>query len=188
MPQKLEAIVQRMIDAGESEDNIASVIRASKVQPQSDSGALGLAAVKPAATLATEIATNPGLPKATASAGRIIGAIAPVVEGGHAAGVGGAMAGGALAAKGSWLGGKAGYFTGKMAQDAAMPIAKGLGTVAQAASTLSGAQGVNDLAQMVEPGRRDIGFLGVGPSVDVPGAHPPVLNALLARIRASLGR
>lgn len=187
MPQNLEAIVQRMIDAGESEENIATVIKASKVQPQTDSGALGLAAVKPAAGLAMEMATNPGFPKATATLGRIGGAVLPMAVGSKYGASG--MASGALgAAAGSWSGGKTGYFTGKLLQNAASPVARGLETVAHGANTLAGASGVGDLAQMAEPNRKDIGFLGIGPSVDVPGAQPPVLNDLIARIRARFTR
>jgi hypothetical protein len=39
---------------------------------------------------------------------------------------------------------------------------------------------------MAEPNRRDIGFLGLGSSVDVPGAEPPVLNELYRRLMAKI--
>lgn len=87
-----------------------------------------------------------------------------------------------------WAAGKGGYWLGQGAQSLAKPIAKGLETVAHGANTLAGASGVGDLAQMVEPNRKDIGFLGIGPSVDVPGAQPPVLNDFIARIRARFTR
>jgi hypothetical protein len=88
-----------------------------------------------------------------------------------------------------WAAGKGGYFLTKGAQAAAAPAGRILGRmapVAQALSRASGVQGGLDLAQMDDPTRRDIGTFGIGPSVDVPGAHPPVLNALMALIRERL--
>ena len=153
-----------------------------------DSDALVTSMVGPASRAATAIATSPTLPKSAATVGRITGAIAPMAAGAYEYGLPGFFSGAVGAAKGSWAGGKTGYFTGKLLQNATMPIAKGLSAAAPYATVLSGAQGVGDLAQMAEPDRKDIGVLGVGRSVDVPGAHPPVLNALLARLRAALGR
>jgi hypothetical protein len=80
-----------------------------------------------------------------------------------------------------WAAGKGGYFLGKGAQSAVKPVASALDAAApyaQGLSTLGGAQGINDLAQMAEPNRKDIGFLGMAPSVNVPGAKPPLINAL----------
>lgn len=132
--------------------------------------ALGAAAagrgIPAAATGVMELATNPAVPQMAATAGRVAGAIAPIAKFGPVGVVG--------AAKGAWAGGKAGYFTGKLAQAAAGPVAGALEKIApyaQTLSTLSGAQGVGDLAQMAEPERRDIGTLGVGPSVKT-GAIP----------------
>jgi hypothetical protein len=136
--------------------------------PESDSGALiakgAAAAVPVAANAAAELATNPNVPKAAAAAGRLVGAIAPTVAGGAAGGPVGALAGAANAAKGAWAGGKTGWFTGKLAQEIAAPVAsvaEKVAPYAQAASTVAGAQGVNDLAQMAEPKRQDIGFMGM---------------------------
>lgn len=84
-----------------------------------------------------------------------------------------------------WSAGKGGYWLGRGIQSAAAPIgraAEAIAPYAQTLNTLSGAQGVNDLAQMAEPARQDIGFLGVGPTVNVPGAHPPLLNAAAQRL------
>lgn len=148
----------------------------------SDSTGLALAAagngIPAAANAAMHVATSPNAGKIGSMLGQITG------------GIEGAMKGGPMgAAGGVWAGGKAGWFTGKLAQRLAAPVASGLEKVApyaQALSTLGGAQGVNDLAQMAEPNRKDIGFLGMGPSVDVPSAEPPWLNAVLGRLYGRL--
>lgn len=168
------------------EEVLAHLSRQEQSKPGTNSS-LGLASVRPAANVAAEVATNPALPKTAASIGRITGAIAPAIAGGIEGGPVGGAAGLMAAAKGSWLGGKTGYFTGKLIQNAAIPVAKGLEAIAPVASALSGAAGVGDLAQMAEPNRKDIGFLGLGPSVNVPGAEPPLINGLLARLRARFG-
>lgn len=115
------------------------------------------AAVPIAAHAAMEVATSPNAAKAGSAIGQIIG------------GVDGALKAGPMgAAGGAWTGGKAGWFTGKLAQKLAAPIAgvaEKIAPYAQTLSTLSGAQGIADLAQMAEPNRKDIGFLGIGPSV-----------------------
>lgn len=154
----------------------------TKASPQTDSGALGMAAVKPAlsgiGTAAEEIATNPNLVKAGKMAGNVVGFVKGVASKNPFTMLGSMEVGAKVGAKGA-----------KIAQSAAGPIANVLDKAApyaQAASTLGGAAGVGDLAQMAEPNRKDIGFLGVGPSVEVPGAHPPVINDLLARLRARI--
>lgn len=142
-------------------------------QPESDSGAVvmrGAAAVAPAIERGVvNFATSPNVPKMAAKAGRIIGGAAPVIGGAVKMGPAGAAIGAAGAAQGAWAGGKAGWFTGKLAQNLLMPVARAaevLAPYAQALSTLSGAQGVLDLAQMAEPNRKDIGFFGVGKTQD----------------------
>jgi hypothetical protein len=88
-----------------------------------------------------------------------------------------------------WQAGKGGYFLGKGLQGIARPIAGALDAAAPAAKMLgrlAGPQSLLDLAQMAEPNRRDIGFLGLGSSVDVPGAEPPVLNELYRRLMAKI--
>ncbi len=170
----LQSVVQRMIDAGESEENIASVIKSAqpaKVVTPSDATSLGMAAsagVLPgAARLATEVVTNPNLPKMGANAGRLIGGVAPtLVEAAQGNGMG-ALTAAALSGKTAWAGSKAGWFTAKLAQQLGIPVAKVAEAIAPYAaglSTLSGAQGVNDLAQMAEPNRSDIGIFGIGKS------------------------
>jgi hypothetical protein len=142
-----------------------------KQPPQSNWGATAMqgasALIQPVANAAAEVATNPNVPKMAATIGRTIGAVAPPVAGAIEAGPVGFLAGTAAAAKGAWAGGKTGWFTGKLAQNVAAPIADIMEKAvpyAQAVSTLAGAQGVNDLAQMADPKREDIGTLGVGGS------------------------
>lgn len=127
---------------------------------------------------AEEAATNPNLPKIGSAAGQIVG------------GIQGAMRSPLDAAGGAWAGGRAGYFTGKLAQRLAAPVANAMEAVtpyAQTLGTLSGAQGVNDLAQMAEPNRQDIGFLGVGSSAPTDQNHPALINALLAALARRFG-
>ena len=65
----------------------------------------------------------------------------------------------------AWQAGKGGYFLGKGLQSAASPVANALNKAASYAPVMgaaAAAQGVGDLAQMVEPNRKDIGVLGVG--------------------------
>jgi hypothetical protein len=122
-----------------------------------------------AADAAENFATSPTAWKTARGLGELAG------------GAAGLKAGPLGMAAGIYGGGKAGYRLSNALQRVAAPVASGLQKIApyaQMASTLGGAQGVNDLAQMAEPNRKDIGFLGVGPSVNVPGAHPPVVNAL----------
>ncbi len=123
-----------------------------------------------AADAAENFATSPTAWKTARGLGELAGGAAGL-----------AKAGPLGMAAGIYGGGKAGYRLSNALQRVAAPVASGLQKIApyaQMASTLGGAQGVNDLAQMAEPDRKDIGFLGVGPSVSVPGAHPPVVNAL----------
>lgn len=204
MPDDLKTIVQRMIDAGESEENIATVIKSrhSTPPPQqasiapSDAGGVSLAALKSAMPLAeqgaTAFATSPNVAPTAAKIGRFVGGVAAPVSGAIYGGPAGAIVGAAEAAKGAWAGGKTGWFTGKMLQNMAMPVAKGLSKLApyaQTLGTLSGAQGVGDLAQMAEPTRKDIGFLGMSlHHQPVPGEDPPLVNALLEALRRKLGR
>lgn len=72
------------------------------------------------------------------------------------------------APKAGWFAGKGGYWLTKAAQGVSGPVGAALEKVApyaQTLLTLAGAQGINDLAQMAEPNRKDIGFLGLGASV-----------------------
>ena len=130
-------------------------------------GATGMALARKGATVALpavktaleEVATNPSLVSTGKKVGQAIGGVAGVVKAGPLGVDAGAR-----------IGGRLGASTAKIAQGVAAPIVKAadsgvlqrLAPYGQTLSTLSGAQGVLDLAQMAEPDRTDIGFLGVG--------------------------
>jgi hypothetical protein len=64
-----------------------------------------------------------------------------------------------------------------------------VGKLANALSAVSGVQGALDLAQIAEPKRTDIGFLGMsanGGPID--SAHPPLMNEAIAKIAERMGR
>jgi hypothetical protein len=149
------------------------------------------AALPAAASSVLNFATSPTVPKTAATIGRVAGAVSPPLVGAYEGGPIGFIAGLAGSAKGAWAGSKTGWHTGKLAQWAAKPVASALDAAApyaQGLSTIGGAQGVNDLAQMAEPNRKDIGFLGLAPSVNVPGAKPPLINALYEALLERLQR
>lgn len=171
--------------------NASAKLYAEANQPKKESSVGGpvlTAAARSVPTLASTARTfaqNPNVPKAAASIGRILGGLAPIVGGAEAAGVPGAMMGVAGAAKGSWAGGKTGYFTGKLLQRTAAPLATVLEKAAPFAETASraiGPQNFLDLAQMAEPNRRDIGVLGIGSGTPDP-AHPALINDYAAKLR-----
>lgn len=105
-------------------------------------------------------ATSPSVKPAAAKAGRVLGAVTSFPAG---------ITGFGDVAKGAWTGGKAGWFTGKLAQDIVASMADKIEahwhTLNAAASKAVAATGVGELAQMAEPDRKDIGFLGIGKSV-----------------------
>lgn len=133
--------------------------------PETESPSSGLAlassgqAIPAAAEAAAEFGTNPAVPRAAATAGRVIGGVTSLPAG---------LSGLGDVQKGVWAGGRSGWFTGKMLQDVARPVSTLLDKAAPVAGLLSklgGVQGALDLAQMAEPHRQDIGFLGMGHSV-----------------------
>lgn len=89
----------------------------------------------------------------------------------------------AYGAAAAWPAGRGGFWLGKNLQAVAKPIASGLQKIAP----LGAAQGVNDLAQMAEPNRKDIGFLGIGPSQPSDPNHPAVINAIVNLLKQKLG-
>lgn len=132
----------------------------SWTEAPSDSGALamkaGASAIPVASGAADAFFTSPNVAPMGAKIGRAVGAVTSLPGG---------LSGFGDVQKGAYAGGKSGWFTGKLLQDVAEPVAKGLEAAkpyAQAASTLSGAQGALDLAQMAEPKRQDIGVMGMG--------------------------
>jgi hypothetical protein len=145
-------------------------------------------AIPATADTAARFATSPTVPKTAAAVGRVVGGMAPVIGGASKAGLGGAMIGAAGAAQGAWAGGKTGWFTGKLLQNIALPIAEVLEKAkpyVQSLSTVSGAQGVLDLAQMADPKRVDIGVLGIAPSDTKASQQSAVMGA---QIRALISQ
>ncbi len=164
-----------------------------ETETQSDSGAIalrGASALTPSiANAATDFATNPAVAKMGSKVGRIVGGIAPIVGGYEKAGLPGAAIGVAGSSSGAWAGGKTGWFTAKMLQNLAEPAANALNALApyaQAINTVSGAQGVLDLAQMADSTRKDIATLGVSlgetRTDEDKAAHPALINAIVGKV------
>lgn len=142
---------------------------APKARTWSDMAAVGTQtaakAIPAMATGAAEVATNPAIPRVASQVGRVVGGLAPVVAGAQSYGPAGGAVGLAGAAGGAWAGGRTGWFTGKLLQSVAAPVAKALETIApfaQGLSTISGAQAVSALAQIADPKRTDVGVAGIG--------------------------
>jgi hypothetical protein len=156
--------------------------------PAPAGGALPLAAagaiIPRASGWAMELATNPDAWKTGKVLGEVAGGIAGFAKGGPIG-----------AAGGMYVGGKAGWRLVNAAQRVANPVAtlaEKLAPYSQTLATLGGAQGVNELAQMAEPNRRDIGFLGIGSGMPDP-KNPAMLNAFASwlhdqYLRATGGR
>lgn len=169
--------------AGFDPQRAAAIVRLDSTPKDNTGGeALGLTAAEPAANLATRFAMSPTAARTGGVLGRIAGAVAPPIAGAVSSGPAGFAKGLWSAPIDSWAGGKVGYFGTKMLQSAARPIGSALETVAPYAHALSGAQGVGALAQMAEPNRRDIGFLGIGSGTPDP-AHPALINDYAAKLR-----
>lgn len=145
-------------------------------------------AVPMTAQAAEELATNPTVPALAAKAGRFVGGVTPALTGLAEGSPTDSLLGVLAASKGAWAGGKTGWFTGKLAQSAAAPIATILQKAApymQALTTLGGVQSALDLAQMADPKRQDIGFLGIGSGTPDPD-HPALLNLALSKARDAI--
>jgi len=161
----------------------ANAPNAPKAKTWTDTtAALALASVKPAVsgikTLAEEIATRPGLARTAGTIGEVAGGIKGLAGGSPLSVVGGMMAGK-----------RAGQLLGQTAQRIAAPVARAAEAVepyTPTSATLSGAQGVLDLAQMAEPTRKDIGFLGVGSSNPIDIKDPDTVLRIV-RHTQSLG-
>ncbi len=156
--------------------------QAQSGQKPSDSTSMagaGAMGILPTATkLAESLATSPGVPEAGSDVGQLVGLI------------GGLLKAGPLGTLATNPMGRVGYRAGTLAQKAAAPIATALDSAKPYANgilgTMTGAMGVGDLAQMADPTRKDIGVMGVGPTVHVEGEKPALLNAAADKIKALL--
>lgn len=145
-----------------------------------------LAKASPVLEHAAEIvATSPNTPKIMAKGVRVgaglvtaAGAVGKIASGDP---MGAAYAAGAISPA-MWAGGKTGWLAGKLLQNVTAPVANALATVApylQAVSTLSGAQGITELAQIAEPSRKDVSIIGHDDrSPAERDAHPALLNLI----------
>lgn len=151
---------------------LVGLVPAQTPKPDDASGLMarmGAGALPKIASATADFATSPTAPKFGASIGRVIGGVAPIVGGAMKGGAGGAALGTAGAAHGAWAGGKTGWFTTKLLQNMATPVAKAMDKAApfsQALGTASGALGVGDLASIAEPNRADTTILGKSMSND----------------------
>lgn len=150
-------------------------------KPPSDtprsSASLTLAAAGKTVPSVASAAYNLGSHPLVSDAGRMAGEVAGLGKG--------ALFGVPEAAR--QVGGSIGQKVASAAQRAIQPVAVALekaAPYAQTLTTLGGAAGVGDLAQIAEPGRRDIGFLGLAASPD--GPTPEAFRQVNAR-RADKG-
>jgi len=86
--------------------------------------------------LVEEFATNPNIPKLGSKIGRVIGGLSPPIGGLVEGGPVGGLVGLAASARGAWAGGKAGWFTAKLAQELGIPAAKVLSAVQKVAPAI----------------------------------------------------
>jgi len=157
-------------------------------QPRESSvGALAPAAVAPAANLAMRFGTSPTAAKTGGAFIRGAAELASPLVGAYEGGARGLLAGTLAAPAAGWIAGRNGYRLVGRLQAPARALASGLETIAPAMSQISGASGVGDLAQMAEPTRRDIGFMGIGSGTPDP-KDPAMLNALYDRLHAFFTR
>lgn len=184
--------VEHHFPADATDEEVSAALNGGPAQ-QGTHGGLTLSAagkaVPAAATMLEEVGTNPNLQKGMATAGRIIGSIAAPIVGAAKAGPLGALVGVAEMPKAAWAGGGTGWFSAPMVQGAARAASRPLRAIApyaQTLSTLGGAAGVGDLAQMAEPPRKDIGFLGMSNNSTPDPKDPALLNAIYAAVRKRL--
>ena len=150
-----------MVDAGESEENIATVIRgyAPAVEPAAQSADLSTPRPK-ASTLASaalgaaplveqaaaRFGTNPNVPRIAGAIARH-GTTAAVL--GHAVSTGN-IAEGLLAPSAGWRAGRGGYRLGRMAQSVARPVASIMGRLAPITKALGPAPVFQRLSELLQ--------------------------------------
>ncbi len=186
--------VQQVFPDDATDDEIAAAFGGDTSAPSVNgigpalSTAVAAKAVPATANLAMRFGTNPNAPKIGAKLMKVVAGVASPIVGAIEGGPMGAAAGLYAAPKSAWAGSKVGWFGTKMLQGVARPIAGGLDAIApyaEAAGKVAGPQGLLDLAQMAEPNRKDIGFLGIGTGTPDP-QHPALLNDMAARVRDAI--
>ncbi len=111
----------RGADAPATSGEAAAAIGKQGAIDAATTGAMG-AAIPRAATTLMDFGTSPTATKTGATIGKFLGATVPTIASTIEAGPLGTIAGLATAYKTAWAGGKAGWFTTKLMQDAARPI------------------------------------------------------------------
>lgn len=180
---------EHVFPAGFDPQRAIAIVR-QQAPKESDVGGLGLASAAKAVPLAaqatTAFAQSPTVAKTTGALARGLTTLGAVGHGIYSGSPSEVIA----APMEGWAAGKGGYFLGKGMQSIAKPVGHFLGRMApyaQSLSTLGGAQGVGDLAQMAEPNRKDIGVLGMELNrTPVAGEQPPLINDMIARLRQRL--
>lgn len=137
------------------ESNAASVPSAKTWSTPAINMAAAKASVPIVQTAVDQVATNPGVVAAGKIAGRVGGLVKSIATKNPFTMLGSME-----------VGSKAGGDAAAIAQAAALKASPAIAKAApyaQVLGTLSGAQGGLDLAQMADPKRQDIGFMGMGP-------------------------
>jgi hypothetical protein len=183
MADDVDATIAKLHEAGATDDEITSIIKEKygaashamgpSEQPGTNS-AFGLQAaskgIPAAADALMSFGTSPTAAKTIGGIARGGTTLAAAAHGIYSGSPSQVLA----APMEGWAAGKGGYFLGRAMQGVARPVSTALDAAAPVAKILgrlSGVQGVNDLAQMAEPNRTDIGFLGMGASpTNVPAA------------------
>jgi hypothetical protein len=185
--------VTHVFPDGTSDDEIAAALGGTE-QPSPVNASANPAATSPSVIVGATRAALPGIRQAAEEVATHPGVVSAATRVGQVAGgIGGIAKAGPLGMhSGARYGGIAGRLAGQATQKAAGVMAGALERAApytQALSTLSGAQGVLDLAQMAEPNRGDIGVLGVSigksRSDAEKAAHPALINQILQRLLAA---
>ena len=118
-----------------------------------------------------DFATNPNAAKVASGVAKGMNYLALPTAGAVSGGPVGATTGMLAAAKTAWPVGKAAYRSTQFMQGLAAPLTQFVEAISPYVQKLNpaiGAQGMLDLAQMVEPAREDIGVLGIGKTPSQP--------------------
>lgn len=158
-------------------------------QQQSNVGGIALAAGQAAlpkiASWTADFAANPDAWRTAKVIGELAGGAAGLSHGGLFG-----------AAGGSYMGAKAGWRLSNLAQRGAQAVSNTVRPAAQAVlnaeryiSPLTIAQSGLDLAQMADPTRKDIGFLGIGAGDEkIDPKNVPLINELIAKAADAIGK
>lgn len=165
MPQYRVTTDQGVYDITVEDTPASQSTTQTPAEPSGSSAGLTMAALgKLSPKAAWELMRFGTSPTAAKTGGAIANAATTLAAAGH-----GVMSGNPsqvmAAPMEGWAAGKGGYWGTKALQGVARPVAAALekaAPIAEAVAKVGGVQGALDLAQMAEPNRKDIGFLGLG--------------------------